>query len=141
MAARRPATRMATACRTPATPTRCEPATTYNAIVDFNPNDLNLGSSGTPVTISIQTPGRNIRDIDGPSVRIVEASGATTNLENMGWSVSGAVGTAKFARKPLTDFLKANHVTTGTIWIVVSGSSTTIPAWTFTGRDTTNAKP
>jgi CSLREA domain-containing protein len=125
-------------------PEPCVAATVYNAIVDFNPNDLNLSSSGNPVTISIQTPGRDIRQIVGSSVRIVEASGAPTNLANMGWSVSGTTGTAKFARKPLIDFLKANGVTTGTVWIVVSGSSSTnpnTPPWSFTGRDTTNAKP
>ncbi len=74
-------------------------------------------------------------------MRIVEASGATTNLANMGWSVSGTTGTAKFARQPLVTFLKQSGVTTGTVWIVVSGSSNTNPVWSFTGRDTTNAKP
>ncbi|HYI23501.1 MAG TPA: hypothetical protein VEX62_12810, partial [Candidatus Limnocylindrales bacterium] len=122
-------------------PEPCVAATVYNAIVDFNPNDLNLTSSGTPITVFIQTPGRDIRQIVGSSVRIVEASGATTNIANVGWSVSGSVGTAKFARQPLITFLRSNGVTTGTVWIVVSGSSNTNPAWSFTGRDTTNTKP
>ena len=122
-------------------PEPCVAATVYNAIVDFNPNDLNLTSSGTPITVFIQTPGRDIRQVVGSSVRIVEASGATTNIANVGWSVSGSVGTAKFARQPLITFLKSNGVTTGTVWIVVSGSSNTNPAWSFTGRDSTNAKP
>jgi len=122
-------------------PNPCVAATVYNAIVDFNPNDLNLTSSGNPVTVAIQTPGRDIRQVVGSSVKIVEASGATTSSPNVGWAVSGSVGTAKFARQPLITFLKANGATVGTIWIVVSGNSNTNPAWAFTGRDTTNTKP
>jgi CSLREA domain-containing protein len=122
-------------------PEPCVRATLYTAIVDFNPNDLNLSASGTPITVAIQTPGRDIRQIVGSTVQIIGVGGAPVNFGNVGWSVSGSIGTAKFSRQQLVTFLKNNGVGTATVPIVLSGSSNTNPTWSFQGRDTTNAKP
>ena len=122
-------------------PDPCVAATVYTGTADFDPDDFSLSSSGTPVTIYIRTPGRDIRQIVASSVKIVNIGGAAVSIANVGWTISGDRATAKFPRQAVTSFLKTNGASPGPTWFTISGSSNTNPVWRFEARDFTNVKP
>jgi CSLREA domain-containing protein len=122
-------------------PQPCTPATSYTANEDFNPDPLPLTSTGSPVTVYIRLPSRNLAQIRPSSVRITAIAGedvsSDSRFANTAWSVSGGVGTAKFDRQKLFQYLTENGIHNRVISISVTGSSSTSPQWSFDGFDTT----
>ena len=126
----------------------CEDADFYPATATFDPQTLFVPSSGTSVTMTVRVPLRNLTAVDGSTVRLTEISGADVSTNplflNTGWSVRSGVGTAKFSRKAINDFLLANHMVGGKVWFTIEGtapSTLTSPAWSFQGSASTNASP
>lgn len=121
-------------------PQACAPATSYNAIADFNPDPLPVTSSGNTVTVDIRIPGRNVAQVIGSSVRITEIADADVSsdprFQNFAWTVANGVGTAKFDRQKLVQYLAGRNIHNRTISITVAGRSGA-PPWTFQGTDTT----
>ncbi len=111
------------------------------ATAEFDPDTFSLGSSGTWVTIYIETPQRNIREILPSSVRIVEIAGETVNFANEGVSFKGSRLVAKFRRSALANYFTSNGLTSGNVLITVRGTSNTLPSWSFEASDTTLVKP
>jgi hypothetical protein len=122
-------------------PQPCVPATSYTASESFNPNPLPMTSTGSPVTVYIRLPSRNLAQILPSSVRITAIAGEDVSTDprfaSTAWSVSGGVGTAKFDRQKLFQYLSANDIHNRAISISVSGRSSTLPQWSFDGFDTT----
>jgi hypothetical protein len=82
-----------------------------NAVVDFDPNTLNLGSSGTPVTSYITCSTCNLRTASASTVRIVSIGGYPTSMPAISWSAATKTqATAQFDRQVLQQFLTdPNH--------------------------------
>jgi hypothetical protein len=122
-------------------PQPCLAAASYTASEDFNPDPLPLTSTGSPVTVYIRLPSRNLAQIDPGSVRITAIAGEDVSTDprfaSTAWSVSGGVGTAKFDRQKLFQYLTANGIKNRVISISVSGRSSILPQWSFDGFDTT----
>jgi hypothetical protein len=78
--------------------------------VDFDPNTLNIGSSGTPVTTYITAPtGRDLRTVSPSSVRITQIAGYSVSISKAYWSAGSATSaTAQFDRQTVNQFF-ANH--------------------------------
>ena len=121
-------------------PQACTPAASYTATADFNPDPLPVGSSGNTVTVDIRIPGRNVAQVIGSSVRITQIADADVSadprFQNIAWTVANGVGTAKFDRQKLVQYLAGRNIHNRTISITVAGRSGA-PPWTFQGTDTT----
>jgi len=121
-------------------PQACTPATSYTATADFNPDPLPVGSTGNTVTVDIRIPGRNVAQVIGSSVRITAIAddnvSSDPRFQNIAWTVANGVGTAKFDRQKLVQYLAGRDIHNRTISITVAGRSGA-PAWTFQGTDTT----
>jgi hypothetical protein len=119
-------------------PQPCTAATFYTAIVDVNPDPLPTGSSGSPITAYVRVPGRNVAQVLASSVRITriadEDVSTNNNFMNTGWTVSNGVGTAKFDRQKVVQFLAARNIHNRVVSITVRGSSGA-PTWSFEGSD------
>ena len=72
----------------------CSAAPAYKAIIDFDPDQLNIPSQGQSVTAFVEIPYRNISQVVGSSVRITALDGVAPNpsLPNTGWSTGAAEG-------------------------------------------------
>jgi hypothetical protein len=129
----------------------CVAETNYAAIIDWNPDDLNRNTSGTPITVKVQVPYRSVSQIVPSSVKITkviyvdphgEIAEANPNQQASEWSAKGQDGTAKFARQPFIAFL--NHpdrrIANQRIVVEVSGDFSGTPTTHWAGRDSTNVK-
>jgi hypothetical protein len=125
----------------------CVPETTYNAIIDFDPDDLQRNTSGTPITVKVRVPYRSVSQIVGSSVKIskiiytdanLDTAEANPNLTATEWSAKGQDGTAKFARQAFIAFLNSLGIANQRILIEASGTFTDGKTWL--GRDATNVK-
>jgi hypothetical protein len=121
-------------------PQPCVPATSYSAIIDFNPDPLPTGSSGNTITVYVRVPGRNIAQVLASSVRITRIADEDVSTDprflNIGWTISNGVGTAKFDRQKLVMYLASRNIHNRVITVTVGGRSSP-PVWTFEGSDTT----
>jgi hypothetical protein len=125
----------------------CVAETNYAAIIDWDPDDLNLNTSGTPITVKVRVPYRSVSQVVPSSVRITKviygnADGdiVEENYEQpaIEWTARGQDGTAKFARQPFIAFLNSRQIANQRIVVEVSGAFTTGTTWA--GRDSTNVK-
>ena len=120
-------------------PQPCVAASSYTAIVDVNPDPMPTGSSGNSVTVYVRVPGRNMAQVLASSVRITriadEDVSANNDFRNTAWTISGGVGTAKFDRQKLIQYLAAKDIHNRVITITVGGRSGA-PPWSFEGSDT-----
>ncbi|MDQ3379964.1 MAG: right-handed parallel beta-helix repeat-containing protein [Actinomycetota bacterium] len=121
-------------------PQPCVPATSYTAIVDFTPDPLPTGSTGTTVTVEVRVPGRNIAQVLASSVRITriadEDVSTDSRFANIAWTIKSGVGIAKFDRQKLVQYLADRNIHNRVITITVAGRSGA-PPWSFEGSDTT----
>lgn len=120
-------------------PQPCVPATSYTAIVDFNPDPLPTGSTGTTVTVEVRVPGRNIAQVLAGSVRITRIADEDVSTDprfaNIAWTIKNGVGIAKFDRQKLVQYLAARNLHNRIITVTVAGGSGA-PPWSFEGSDT-----
>ena len=56
-------------------PQPCAAASSYNAIIDFNPDPFPTPSNGNTVTVSVRVPGRNVGLVLSNTVRITNFAG------------------------------------------------------------------
>jgi hypothetical protein len=119
----------------------------YNAIINWDPDDLQRTSSGPPISVKVTVPGRSVSDIVSASVKIskivyVDSDGhvveANPNQLRTEWTARGAEGLAKFDRQDFVEFLDAEEVPNQRIAVEVSGTFTDSTPWV--GRDFTNLK-
>lgn len=117
----------------------CVAATSYTAIVDVNPDPLPTGSNGSTVTVYVRVPGRNVAQILAATVRITriadEDVSTNDDFRNTAWTINGGVGTAKFDRQKLVQFLTSRNLRNRIVTITVGGRSGA-PVWSFEGSDT-----
>jgi hypothetical protein len=125
----------------------CNAEATYGAIIDFDPDDLQRSSSGTPISVKVKVPFRSVSQIVPLSVMItkikyVNASGqfaeATVNQGTTSWSASGAEALAKFDRPTFVNKLNFLGIKNQTITIEVGGNFSDGKHWA--GTDRTNVK-
>jgi CSLREA domain-containing protein len=125
-------------------PQPCTPASSYTAIVDVNPDPLPTGSSGSPITANVRVPGRNVSQVLGSSVRITGIAGiavsSNNDLKSTNWTVSNGVGTAKFDRQKIVQYLATNGIHNRVISITIGGTSSGSPPWSFSGSDSVFVK-
>jgi hypothetical protein len=130
---------------------RCSPRTAYEGFADFDPNTLNYPSNGgsTSVTVKVALRYRDLRQVNGSTVRIATLAGAavpdSASFRATAWNVSTSGGvvqaTAKFDRQAIIDFLcpsSASCHTNQTVSITVTGEaprSGSSPAFTFRAND------
>lgn len=127
----------------------CGEATSYPAIIDWDPDDLQRNTSGTPITVKVRLPYRKVSEVDGATVRISKVIYAAadddiveesyTQLRSE-WTARGQNGTAKFDRQAFIAFLNSKSIASQRIVVEVSGSFSTAPTGDWTGRDSTNVK-
>jgi hypothetical protein len=125
----------------------CTAEDSYKANVDFDPDNMQRTSSGTPITVKVSVPYRSVGQIVGSSVKIskityVDAHGevaeATPNQFTSSWSAQGADGLAKFDRPTFVRTLNRLGIANQRILIEISGTFTDGKTWL--GRDATNVK-
>jgi CSLREA domain-containing protein len=130
----------------------CSAEDSYSANIDFDPDNLQRTSSGTPISVKVRVPYRSVQQIVGSSVKIsklvyVDANGnvaeATTPqcrlpLKASSWSAQGADGLAKFDRPAFIAILNCLGIANQRILIEVSGTFTDGKTWL--GRDATTVK-
>jgi len=120
---------------------------TYNAIIDWDPDNLQRMTSGTPISVKVRVPFRNVGQIVPSSVMItkityVDANGdfaeAHPNQRALSWSAMGAEALAKFDRQTFIRTLNTLGIANQTIMVEVSGAFSDGTQWT--GTDRTNVK-
>jgi CSLREA domain-containing protein len=125
----------------------CNAETTYGAIIDFDPDDLQRNSSGTPISVKVKVPFRSVSQIVPSSVKItkiryVDANGhfaeATLNQPTVSWIASGAEALAKFDRQRFVNALNQRGIKNQTITVEVGGAFSDGKQWA--GTDRTNVK-
>jgi hypothetical protein len=121
----------------------------YNAIIDWDPDDLQRTPSGPPISVKVTVPGRNVSDIVSESVRItkvvyVDGGGHVTeanpNQLRTEWTARGAEGLAKFDRATFVSFLNSLGIANQRIAVEVSGDFVSGSPIHWVGRDFTNVK-
>jgi hypothetical protein len=121
----------------------------YNAIIDWDPDDLQRTPSGPPISVKVTVPGRNVSDIVSGSVRItklvyVDGGGHVTeanpNQLRTEWTARGAEGLAKFDRATFVSFLNSLGIANQRIAVEVSGDFVSGSPIHWVGRDFTNVK-
>lgn len=117
----------------------CVPRVVYEAFGDFDPNNLFVPSSGTPVTMYVRSSMRDLRKVLGPTVRITRISGNDVTdvpqLAAISWqALSPNQGIAKFDRAALTNYLFSNHLTNQYVTLTVGGSAA-VEGWSFEATD------
>jgi CSLREA domain-containing protein len=117
----------------------CSPATSYSAIADFNPDPLQLGTSNGVVTMSVTIPSRNVAQVLSTSVRLTKIADEDVStdprFQSISWTVQNGVGTAKFDRPKLIQYLLSRDIHNRLISITIAGRSGA-PPWSFQGSDT-----
>jgi hypothetical protein len=121
-------------------PEPCVARSIFNAVVNFDPDELNLTSRGNTVTVAVRVPGRDLKQVGRASVRIIAVGSQPITIGNVGWQVKNGVGTAKFSRQALVAFLGEHGIENSRVSITVAGTSATNPVWSFEGADTTFVK-
>ncbi len=125
----------------------CVPEDSYNAIIDWDPDDLQRNTSGTPITVKVKVPYRDVGQIVPSSVRItkityVDANGdfaeARPDQPAASWSAKGGEAMAKFDRQTFIRTLNALGIANQTIMVEVGGAFSDGKQWT--GKDRTNVK-
>jgi parallel beta-helix repeat protein len=125
----------------------CSAEDSYSANIDFDPDNLQRSSSGTPITVKVRVPYRSVSQIVGSSVKIskivyVDAHGEVAefspNQPTTNWSAPGAEGLAKFDRPTFVATLNSLGIANQRILIEVSGTFTDGKTWL--GRDATNVR-
>jgi hypothetical protein len=129
----------------------CGAQTTYNAIIDFEPNDLQRNTSGTPITVKVRIAYRPVSQTVGSTVKISKVVYENEDGDVVeesytqfatSWSAKGQEGNAKFDRQAFIAFL--NHadrqIANQRIVVEVSGNFSGSPAASWAGRDSTNVK-
>jgi CSLREA domain-containing protein len=109
----------------------CVAQPAVSAIVEFDPDQLNLKSKGQTIAATIKIPGQDLSLIDPASVRIVAIAGETVAIDAVSWTVKKGMARAKFSRPALVAFLTARGIQNERILITVAGTSTTNPPWRF----------
>jgi CSLREA domain-containing protein len=115
----------------------CVAAPAYEAIINFDPDELNIPSTGGTATASVEIPYRSVSQIVGSSVRISAIDGISYTQQNTGWSIKGGQGVAKFAREPLAAELVSRGVLNRAVRITISG---TVAGKPFSGDGSTFVK-
>jgi hypothetical protein len=104
-------------------------------------------TSGTPITVKVRVPFRNVGQIVPSSVRItkityVDANGdfaeAQLDQRTVSWSATGAEALAKFDRQTFIGTLNRLGIANQTIMVEVGGAFLDGTQWT--GNDRTNVK-
>jgi CSLREA domain-containing protein len=125
----------------------CMAEDTYNAIIDWDPDNLQRMTSGTPISVKVKVPFRNVGQIVPSSVKItkityVDAQGdfaeADLSQPAISWSATGAEALAKFDRQAFIRTLNTLAIANQTIMVEVSGAFLDGSEWT--GKDRTNVK-
>ena len=125
----------------------CMAEDTYNAVIDWDPDNLQRMTSGTPITVKVKVPFRNVGQIVPSSVKItkityVDANGdfaeAHPNQPATSWSATGAEAQAKFDRQVFIRTLNTLGIANQTIMVEVGGAFLDGTQWT--GNDRTNVK-
>ena len=99
----------------------CTSASTMT--VDFEPNTLQLTSSGTPITAYLRSSNVAMSAVDPASVAIIRIGNYPVRFPAMAWSVSRGVGTAQFSRPDVVGFLQQQGLI-GTYVPIVIGVTT-----------------
>lgn len=102
--------------------------------VDFDPNTLNIGSTGVPVTVYVAAPaGRDLRTVSAASVAITDINGYTTSIAAFEWSATRTSAVAKFDRATVNSFFHDHPELIGQkVRIVITGAA---PAFSMRGFD------
>jgi CSLREA domain-containing protein len=125
----------------------CMAEDTYNAIIDWDPDNLQRMTSGTPISVKVKVPYRDVGQIVPSSVKItkityVDANGdfaeANPNQPAISWSATGAEALAKFDRQTFIRTLNRLRIANQTIMVEVGGAFSDGTEWT--GKDRTNVK-
>jgi len=117
-------------------PNRDDPApctSANNATINFDPDSLNTGSSGTPVTVYITFNGGDLNTVAPATVKIVQIANLPANITAFSWSVTGThTAVAQFDRATVNNFIIQNQLKGSYVPFVIQGSSST---FTFRGVD------
>lgn len=103
-------------------PEPCRSASTVT--VDFDPNTLQLTSSGSPITMYIRSTKVSIAGVDGSTIRIVKIGSVSVSIPQSAWSVSNGVGTAQFSRPAVIKVMIDNGLIGRYIPVVVEATTT-----------------
>jgi hypothetical protein len=112
------------------------PCTSANTVtVDFDPNTLNITSSGVPVTMYISAPaGRDLRTVTPSTVKITQIAGYAVSIPKIYWSAgSASCATAQFDRQAVNQFFASHPELVGQkVKVYITG---TAPSFTMRGAD------
>jgi hypothetical protein len=109
-----------------------------NAAINFDPDTLNTGSTGTPVTIYVSFNGGNLNSVPQSNVKIVQIGNIATNFTATLWCpTSNSAGTAQFDRVAINNFLIQNNLKGMYVPFVIQGTDAA-QTFTFRGVDATS---
>jgi hypothetical protein len=129
-------------------------AVSYSPTIRFDPMTLFIPSAGQTVTVFVTqdhgippltsvTPGSvRLISIEGKNlqgVNVVRDVSGEAFSDNRSWSVTGTLGTAKFDRQSLNNYIRDNFSLNQTLKFEIVGASSN-PPFNFTGFPTTFAK-
>ena len=123
----------------------CSARALYDGTADFDPDVLNYPSNGTGVSVSMMLSlrYRDITQVSGSTIRITRLGGKQVPpgdpaFNATGWAVAKGVGTAKFDRQAIINFLcpSADKCQRDQmVWVTIGGSAPARagkPAFSFT---------
>jgi hypothetical protein len=129
----------------------CTAEAKYDALLDFDPDTVNLAANGQTVKFDVRLRYRNVAEVVGPTVKITKIDGVKVEdltpsagppggIPNLSWEVKKGVGTAKFDRQMLSNLLLANGIYDKNVSLTLSGSGATLvgvttQSWGFEGSD------
>lgn len=113
----------------------CVATTSYEAFVDFDP-EVSQERSGGVVTAYVKLRHRDIRQVDGSSVKITALNGIAVSVPAIRWNIDKGTGVAQFNRQALLTVLRQHNITNQHVLVTVEGSAVG-GAWSFSGGDTT----
>lgn len=93
--------------------------------VDFDPNTLQLTSSGSPITTYLRSTAVGMSAVDPSTVLITRIGNYPVRFPATAWSVSSNVGTAQFSRPDVISFMKSKGLVGFYVKVVVSVTTTT----------------
>jgi hypothetical protein len=115
----------------------CDPRDFYEGLGDFDPDNLFVPSSGTPVTMYVSLPQRDLTQVDPASVRIAEIRATDVRSEPLtalSWQVVDRRGVAKFDRQVLTEWMHGHGFSNGVVRIAIEGRRSG-GEWSFIAED------